>query len=184
MEQLRKLLADARAAFTRLTQREQFLVLSAAAGVVLLVLIILGLWVGVAISNAESRVKIKNDQLAQVLQLQGDYRAKKAEREVRLRELSRADVRLVSLIEDTARQAGVEIGQLKPEEGAPSPDGVIESSVSLRASNLSIDRLQDFLNRIERSAGIVVVKRLKMEKPYRKDSIDVDLTVVTFKAKS
>ena len=91
---------------------------------------------------------------------------------------------MVSLVEEAARKASVNIGQLRPEEGEPSADGVVESVVELRARGLSADRLQDFLTRLEQSRGIVIVKRLKINKPYRKDTVDIELTVTTFKVKS
>ena len=152
--------------------------------VVVVLLVGLSLGVSAAIDRAEHRVTVKTDQLTQVLQLQGEYRARTAEREARIKDLGRSNIRLVSVIEDTARQAGVEIGQLKPEEGEPSPDGIVEMRVDLKASNLSADRLQDFLSRLETSPGLIIVRRIKITRPYKKDTVDVELTVTTFKLKA
>ncbi|MBI5509530.1 MAG: type II secretion system protein M [Deltaproteobacteria bacterium] len=184
LSSLRSRLEPVQAAFGRLTQQEQLMVIAAASGVVIIILVGLSLGVSSAIDRAEHRVTVKTDQLTQVLQLQGEYKTRTTEREARLKELGRSNVRLVSLVEDVARQAGVEIGQLKPEDGEPSPDGIIESRVDLKASNLSADRLQDFLSRIEKGPGVVVVRRLKLSKPYKKDTVDVEMTVTTFKLKA
>ncbi len=183
MAKLRHSIEAVRQGFARLNQQEQFLVLAIGAGLVLLLLVGLGGGVASAITRAEHRVKVKTDQLAQVLQLQGEYKARVAEKEARLRDLDRSKVRLVSLVEDVARQAGVEIGQLRPEDLEPTAEGIIESRVDLKVANLSADRLQDFLQRLERTPGVVVVRRLKVSKPYRKETLDVELTVTTFKRK-
>lgn len=183
-EQLRAQLEQLRAQFERLSQREQFTVIGGAAAALVIILIGIGLLVSSAIDKAEHRVKVKTDQLTQVLQLQGEYKAREAQRQERMRELGRSNVRLVPLIEDTARQAGVEIGQIRPEEGDPTPDGIIESRVDLRATNLSADRLQDFLSRLEKAPGVVIMRRLKVIRPFRKDTVDVEMTVTTFRSKA
>ena len=90
--------------------------------------------------------------------MQGEYKARQSERERRMRELARSKVRLISLVEEAARKSKVEIGQLRPETGEPNSDVVVESRVNLRATGLSVDRLKDFLERIEKSKGVVVVK--------------------------
>jgi type II secretory pathway component PulM len=184
LEQLKAQIEAGKAAFGRLTQREQVMVLGGAAAFVLIILFSVGMLVSGAIDRAEHRVKIKTDQLTQVIQLQGEYKAREAQRQARMRELSRANVRLVSLIEDTARQSGVEIGQLRPDDSEPNPQGIIESTVDLRATSLSADRLQDFLAKLERAPGVVILRRLKVQRPYRKDTVDLDMTVATYRTKT
>lgn len=180
MDGLREQLDQARQAFSRLSQQEQFMALGAGGAAVLLLLIGLGFWVSSAIDDAEHRVKDYTQKFTEVAQLQSDYRARKAERENKMRELA-GDVKLVSLVEEAARQAGVEISQLSPDDGEPNEDGVIKSRVALRAANLSADRLQDFLSRLESTRGLVIVERLKITRPYRRDTVNLDLTVTTFK---
>ncbi|MEE8408612.1 MAG: hypothetical protein V3T05_03310 [Myxococcota bacterium] len=181
MAKLKGSLESVRLAFGRLTQQEQFTVMAIAGAVALVILMAVGLSVSGAIGSAEYRVKVTTEQLSQVLQLQSEYRARKADHERQLRNVRGSNVRLVKLVEDVARQAGVEISQLRPEEGEPSPEGVVESRVDLRASNLSADRVQDFLLRLENAPGLVVVRRLKVTKPYRRDTVNLELTVTTFK---
>jgi hypothetical protein len=184
LDQLKANLEAARAAFGRLTQREQVIVLAGAASGVVIVLLLIGLLVSSAIDSAEHRVKVKSDQLTQMLALQGEYKAREAQRQARLREIGRSTTRLVSLVEDVARQTGVDIGQLKPEEGEPNAQGFAESSVDLRATGLSADKLQDFLSRLETSPGVVIIRRLKVTRPFRKDTVDVELTVTTYRSKA
>jgi hypothetical protein len=184
LDNVKRQIELARESFARLTQREQFIVLGGVAAAGLLILIVVGLLVSSAIDKAEYRVKVKSDQLTQVIALQGEYKAREAQRQARLREIGRSTTRLVSVVEDVARQAGVEIGQLRPEDGEPSSEGVYESRVDLRATNLSADRLQDFLSRLETSPGVVIMRRLKVTRPYRKDAVDIEMTVTTYRMKS
>lgn len=183
MDKLKELVDSARVAFGRLTQREQLIVVSGTAVAAVLLLLLIGAGVSSAITREQHRVRVKTEQLMQVLALQGEYKTRQAERKQRLDVLARSNVRLVSLVEDSAKQAGVDIGQLRPEDGEPSADGVIESRVDLRASGMSADRLQDFLSRLETAQGVVVVRRLKIDKPYRRDTADIEMSISTFKLK-
>jgi type II secretory pathway component PulM len=176
-------LAGIRQAFNRLSQQEQLMILLGGGVTVLVGLLALGWGVSSAITRTEHRVKVKTDQLAEVVQLQGEYKARERETKQKLAQLTRNDVRLVSLVEDVARQSGVEIGQLRPEESEPTPEGIIEARVDLRASNLSVDRLEDFLERLDAAPGVVVVRRLKVNKPYRRDTLNIEMTVTTYKRK-
>jgi hypothetical protein len=184
MERIRQLIAEAKAGFTRLTQREQLMVIGCAAAVAAFIVFVVGLLVSSAISRAEARVKSKTDQLTQVLQLQGEYKARQKERDDKMAELKRSNIRLVSLVEDFARQAGVEIGSLKPEDSDPNADGIVESRVDLKIANLSADRLQKFLELVESSKELIIARRLKVARPYRKDTVELELTLVTYKMKA
>ena len=185
MSEINRRLEELRMAFGRLTQREQLMVLGGGAVALLIVLGAVGALVGGALSSAERRVKVKHEQLTEVVQLQGEYRAREQAQKSRLRSLrSSGNVRLVKLVEDAARNAGVDIGQLSPEDGEPNDEGIYESRVDLRASNLSIDRLQDFLSRLEGpSAGLLFVRRMRINKPYRKETLELDLEIVAYRVK-
>jgi len=184
MNKVQELIQPLYAAYNRLTQREQMIVLGSVLGGFAVILILVGAGVSAAIAGTEHRVRIKSEQLAQVIQLQDEYKARKRQWENQLRELGRSNIRLVSMVEEAAKQTGVEIGQLRPEDSEPSSDGVVESRVDLRVQNLSIDRLQNFLTRLEENKSFVVIRRMKIEKPYRKETLDVELTITNFKLKS
>jgi hypothetical protein len=183
-EKIRQAIDNARVTFSRLTQREQFIVIGCAAVMGMMFLMLIGYAVSRGIASEENRVRVKTEQLKQVISLQGEFKARQLEQAARLKSLGGSPVRLVSLVEESAKQAGVEIGQLRPEDGEPTADGVIESRVDLRASGLSADRLQEFLNKIEAAPGVVVVRHLKVSRPYRKDTAEIELSVSTFKLKS
>ncbi len=155
---------------------------------VVVVVVLLGLagaWfaVSAAASSVEHRITVKGGQLSQVLALRGEYRDRQAGARVELNRLRRSRVRLVSLVEETAKRIEIEIGQLRPENGEPDADGVVESKVDLRAVGLSVDRLTEFITQLKRAPGVVVIRKLKVEKPYRKDTLDIELGISTFGVK-
>ena len=184
MGKIQEAVDSAKVSFGRLTQREQFVVFGGSLGGGLLILLLIGGLLSSSIGKANHRIKIKSKQLDQLLALQGEYKVRQAQKERQLNELRRSKIRLVSLVEDIAKRVEVEIGQLRPEEGEPGPDGIVESRVDLRATGLSADRLQKFLDEIEKSKGIVIVRRLKIVRPYKKDVVDIELGLTTFKVKS
>src|SRR5262245_16467702 len=118
-DQLRARLEQLSAAFGRLTQREQVMVLGGGVGGLLFILLIIGLLVSGAISRAERRVKQKTETLTQVLQLQGEYRAKQQAQRDLIAQLGRTRVSLTKHVEDAARASGIEIGRMQPQEGEP-----------------------------------------------------------------
>ena len=183
MGAFKEALDQIRVAFGRLSSREQFLVLGCSAGLMLLAMVATGVQVANAIEREERRVRTKTEQLWQVLSLQGSYSARQREHKERMATLARSNLRLVSWVEDSARQAGVDIGQLHPEDAEPTPDGIVESRVDLRASGLSADRLQNFINRCESAPGVVLVRHLKIERPYRRDVADIEMSISTFRLK-
>ena len=183
MEALKQQIQALQQAFNRLGQKERFMAIAGGSGFCLLVLLITGLVLSSEISDAKHRLKKKTEQLLEVMELEGQYKAKQAEHERRIKNLEKSNLRLVSLIEDVAKETGVEIGQLRPEDGEPNEEGLYESRVDLKASKLSIDRLEKFLNKIQSSKGLVIVDSLKVVKPYRKETLDIEMSVRTLKLK-
>ena len=180
---LRRMRRALRLAVSRLTQREQFFVIGGAIMVAVIAFLTSGVLLSRAIDRQQRRVDNKTQQLMEVLALRGDYHRRQQEHAARLRALSRSQVRLVSLVEESARQSGIDIGQLRPEDSEPGSDGVYESRVDLRASGVSADRLQEFLNLLEAGTGIVLVRHIKISRPYKKELADLELSVSAFKMK-
>ena len=183
MSKFQEMVDSVQLSFGRLTQREQFFVFGGALAGGLLVLLLVGGVLSSSISKTNHRIKIKSAQLEQLLALQGEYKVRQKQKERQMNKLRRSKIRLVSLVEDVAKKVQVEIGQLRPEEGEPGPDGIVESRVDLRATGLSADRLQKFLDELEKADGMVIVRRLKILRPYKKDVANIELGLTTFKVK-
>ena len=67
MKSMRAKIDDLRLRFSRLSQHEQFLVLGSSAGIGAFLILVVGLSLSAAVSRAEHRVKIKADQLTEVM---------------------------------------------------------------------------------------------------------------------
>lgn len=180
MDALNAQMAKLEQALARLTERERRLVIMTAGLVVLFFLFVISVWSGSALDRAQARIKSKTDDLNFVLQMQGEYKSRKEARRKRLQNL-RGRTKLVKLVEGAAASVGVDIGQLNPEDDEPDAEGIVESRVQLRARDLSVDRLKKFMEELEKAQGVVVVKRLKVNKPYRKDTLEIDMTVATYR---
>lgn len=181
MEKLRALIDQTRVALARLSQREQLWVLGGAAGGVLIILIGIGAGVSHAIASEEHRVGVKTKMLSEVLALQADYKQRKAERERRMRALAEKEVGLITFVNEQAKKAEVTINQLTPQGDETGADGIVEARLTLQATGLSADRLEDFLSHLESSHDTVVVRRLKVWRLYRGDVAELNMSVSAFK---
>lgn len=181
-ERLSAVLEPVRTWFEGLNAREQAIVAGGAGLGGLLVLMLIGGALSSSIAQVEKRIALKTNQLAEVVRLQSDYKAREAERRARLGELERSNVQLVPTVEEAARFAGFSIGEIRPEQGPPNDEGVVESRVDLQASGLTINRLEKFLTKLEKTRGVVTVPRLEVQKPYRKETLNIKMTVATYKA--
>ncbi|MEO1174812.1 MAG: type 4a pilus biogenesis protein PilO, partial [Myxococcota bacterium] len=168
--------------FEGLNAREQTIVAVGAGVGGLLVLMLIGGVLSSSIAQVEKRIALKTGQLAEVVRLETEYKAREAERRSRLSELERSNVNLVSTVSDAARFAGFEIGEIRPEQGPPNEEGFAESSVDLQASGLTINRLEKFLTKVEQTRGVVTLPRLEVKKPYRKETLNIKMTVATYKS--
>ena len=95
-----------RLSFSRLTQREQVLVISGSVVTVLVVVFSLGMWLSSSIDKAEHRIKRKTEQLQELFALQGQYKARQSERAKRLQDLSRGKVKMLSTVGGNATLGG------------------------------------------------------------------------------
>lgn len=184
MSRLQQLLEPLRLRWARLTQREQVLwAVGGGSGLLVLGLLLL-LVLGQAIGSKSRQNHSKRTKLQQIVAMQAQVRSQQMLAQQRQRQLQQSNVRLVSFVEEAARQSQVDIGQLRPDEGEVNSEGIVEARVELRAAGLSADRLADFLQRLEGQRELVFVRRLKMSRPYRRDTVDMECTVVTYKMRS
>jgi hypothetical protein len=86
----------------------------------------------------------------------------------------------MTFVDSTARSDGVEVGGMSDrgvvsggQNGRPR-----EMSVEVNLGKVGLDRLVKLLTDVERSPGVVRVRRLRVRKSYEsKDLLDVSLTV-------
>lgn len=179
----RQLRAAVEAWISRLSPRERVMVSAAAAAIVLFAVFLVATGVSRAISAREQRIEEKTRLLAQIGRLTQGYRQVQAERAALESRLRAPPVPLMSFVAQTGQQLGIEVNDLRP--GAPgSSEGISEESVEVSLARIDLSKLARLLESLERGAGVVKVRRLRVT--TRSDDVqlvDVTLLVATYRLK-
>ena len=180
MDRLRAWLTDAQAWLAAASPRERRLMLLAA-GAALLFLVLIGYAsFSSAIRRAEAALDEKRSDFEKISRLTAGYGAQEQERQLLEARLRQSPPALMSFVDATARNGGVDVGGMSDrgvvsggQNGRPR-----EMSVEVNLSKVPLDKLVKLLNDIERSPGVVRVRRLRVRKSFEnKDALDVSLTV-------
>ena len=180
MERVRALLADALQYVQSASPRERRLLLFAGAGVLAFLLLVLWVGFGSSIRRQETALDEKRSAFEKVQRLAAGYGQQEQERQMLEARLRQSPPALMGFVDGLARQEGVDIGgmvdrgvQAGGQNGRPR-----ESSVEVSLGKVPLEKLMRLLQSIERSPGVVRVRRLRLRKsPENKDTLDVTLTV-------
>lgn len=173
-------------AFERLSGREQGMVL---AMIIALSVFVVGLGqhlIGKDLARREARISAKLERLAELATVRNDYQRRLAEQQRLAAEIRRNNsVRLLSYLEGISKQANTEIKNAAERGGAPTGSEILhEEAAEVRVENVSVDRLYDFLKRIEEGNRLVKVRKLEIETRFDNPKmLNAKVTVGTFKAK-
>lgn len=180
-------LANLGASFERLSKREQHLVLLVAFLLITAVLGFTTYFVSRDLGRRETRIAAKTERLEELAALRSDYQRRLAEQNRLAAEIRRNNnVRLLSYIEDVSKRASIELGNAQERAGQPTGSEVLkEEAAEVTVRNVSIDRLYDFLKRIEEGNRLVKVRHLKIKRRFDNPKmLDATVTVGTFKTTS
>ncbi|MBI5497802.1 MAG: type II secretion system protein M [Deltaproteobacteria bacterium] len=175
---------SAAGAFSRLTSREQVLVVFLA--VVLLLFAVGGIYllVGNRLAREERRLQERRDQLQMIEGLEGRYRQAEAEQNQQRQKLQRNPVQLFSLLNKTAHDLGMGLDNLNERTTPIKEAGINEISVDVTLKGLSITKLNKFLEKLEGppNTGLVKVTKLKAKTAFADpELLDVSMTVATYR---
>ena len=187
MEQLKRLFSDAGEAFGRLSSREKLMVFGAAAAVIAFVIFFVSVRFSGALKQGESRIASKMRQLQEAQSLAAGYSQAEKERAALDRQLKSNNVKLFTLIEETARRLGIEVGGLTDKGSRPSKDGkakVIETSVEVNLTRIELLKLVRFLTALEEKNKLVKVTTLEIRARQDQPVLDAWLTVTTYQLES
>jgi general secretion pathway protein M len=177
MERLRQLRANLEAWLGALSPRERTMVTAATLAVVLFVVFMASVRLQAGVRDREARIEDKTKALAQVGTLAAGFRRVQAERSAMEGRLKGPPVQLMSHVSQTGTGLGIEVTDLRP-TGAPLElDGVTEESVEVNLPRIELGNLAKLLQGLERSQGMVRVRRLKLA-TRTDDPKLVDATVV------
>lgn len=185
MERVRRLRAVVEAWLATLAPRERVLVSAAAAAVALFVVWLVSMQVGSAMSRREDRIAQKTQVLAQFGKLADGYRRRQAERGAMEAKLRSHPAPVMSLVSQAGQSLGIEVNDLRP-TGAPTElEGLKEDSVEVNIARIDLPKLAQLLVKLERSPGVVKVRRIRLTtRQDAPDVVDATLVVSTFQLKS
>lgn len=172
--------------FDGLSGREKRLLSILLAGACL-VLILASIYLASSkIHTKRTLLKKNQDQLAEIKGLEGEYLKAKEKNEALMRKLRQNNVSLFTFIPSIGSRLGLTIKDLNEQKRPLGKSGVMEVSVKLNLTKLSIDKLTALIEAIETDEehlGQVKVTRLKISKNFvEPDLLDLQMTVSTWKS--
>ncbi len=184
MNQIRNLLANVQTWFSRLTARERKLVLLTGSAVTAFAVFLILFSFSSSAARKQALIASKLDQLQQVQQLAAVFRESENARQAVERQLGQSNVSLITYIEDKGTEAGLDIRTMNPKGDAAIGDGkIIETAVEVTLTDVSLDKLVNFLSSVERGPGVVKVKRLRLEPRPDQETITAWTTIATYSLK-
>lgn len=175
---------NAASAFSRLTSREQVLVVVLGVALVLATVGGISLLVGNRLKKADQRLAERREQLQVIEALEGRYRQAEQEQLAQRQRLQRNTVSLFSLLNKSARELGMELDNLNERNTPTKEAGITEVSVDLSLKGLSITKLNKLLEKLEGppNTGLVKITKLKARTSFSDpELLDVSMTVCTYK---
>lgn len=185
METLKKLRADAEALLGQLSPRERLMVTAAAAAIVVFLVWLVSRSIGGGIDAREARIEQKTKVLSQVGKLAEGYRRREASRKELEARLKGSPVALMSHIAQAGATLGIQVNDLRPTASPSEAEGLREEAVEVNLAKIELTRLSALLQNLERGAGVVRVRRLRVT--TRSDDpalVDATLLVATYALKS
>jgi type II secretory pathway component PulM len=169
----------ARDFWDRISPRERGLVMISAV-VAPLTLVI---WLGLAIGDGLAGMQARNDKMRKALTVLADLKARGPRQPVDdvVSGMPVEPLSLETYLSNAATTAGFVLKATTPRNPV-TRNGFVTASVSLNASDLSIEQLKKFLQEIETKSKYVAITRMDISrKEYKgKDKLDVAMEVSTY----
>jgi general secretion pathway protein M len=171
-----------RSAFEGLAPRERWLVLAAAAMVVVAVVVI-GVVNPLVTAGNEAGLRVTNaeDQLVAVEQLgrrYEDVNTRLSRVEERIRQGPKGEI--FTTLEKLARDSTVKVDSMEPRT-SPASESYSETKVQVVLKGVTLAQLVNYLHRIEASPQVLSVKSLRIRtRQDRPEMLDVTFTVSSF----
>lgn len=181
---MKDLLNQVTVAFDNISPREQVLVLVMCLTIFGMIIGFGGYLVSRDLTKRDKRIAAKAQKLEEIGQLRSDYKRRLAEQNRVAAEVKRNNnMRILSYLENLSTAAGLTLKGASERQGEPTgSDAVKEEAAEVRIDNVSLDRLYDFLKRIEEGNPLVKVRRLKIKTRFdNKEMLDASVTVGTYK---
>jgi hypothetical protein len=167
--------------FERLSQRERTMVGALGVTFVVMLTLIVGFLITDGLSSLEQRNAAMRQALRDMETQRDSYlklRAKTAQLETRL---GHGSVQLGTYLEQSAKEAGVEILENTDRPMAPAGKQWTERGVDLRLSRVRLEQLANFMKKIETGPNLVLVTGLNIRtRDDKHQDLDVEMSVSTY----
>jgi hypothetical protein len=183
MQAISKKIEDLLAALERLSRREKFMVGGLAICFVVFVVMLVSFWVSSSLGAMERRIKDKTIRLQTVIDYRKQYEeAKRRDEEVKKLIQRGRNIDLVATLTSLEKQLGVNIEDLQTRTpGINTEKGIEEVKVEVNIPHITIDRLVELLEEIERKSKTIAVRVLRVRNNFRDPTqLDVNMTVSNF----
>jgi general secretion pathway protein M len=180
MDKVRGLISDLQSWLLAATPRERRLLTIAGSGILLFIAFVLWVSFSSAIRKAQTRLEEKQLDFEKISRLASGYSSQEQERQLLEARLRQTPPALMSFVDATAKAHGVDVGGMSDrgivaggQNGKPR-----EQSIEVNLGKVPLDKLVQLLQDLERSPGVVKVRRLRVRKSFEnKDLLDVSLSV-------
>lgn len=173
-------------AFSRLTERERRLV-SLLVGVFVLLAVVGGaLLMSSALDKRNKRVSMRRSEIAQLEGLRGQYEQAVSEEKRNQSRIKNNTASLFSALQKNAGEVGLSLNDLNEKRTPVKDTDVQEVTVDVNLKDLSIDKLDTLLEKIEgrRADGVIKVTKMKARTSFasQNELLEVNMTVSTWKS--
>ena len=172
------------AAFERLSRRDRYMVSGVAVVFVIFVGFMASWWVSSTLGSLQRRIEDKTRNLQALIDDRQKFEEAERERKKAL-DIMRGgrNIQLMGTVDDMAGEMGVNIEDMQPRTPTVNNENnVTEEKVEVNIKLIAIDRLVDFLQKIERRSPTIVVRKLHIKQNFQQpDQLKVGFTVSNFK---
>lgn len=183
MEALSKKIEDILAGLDRLSRREKFMVGGLALCFAVFVVVLISLWVSSSLGAMERRIADKTSSLQAIIDMRQEYEeAKRQEKQITDLIKRGRNLDLVTTLGNLEKQLGINIEDLQTRTPGMNPEkGIEEAKVEVNIPHITIDRLVELLEEIERKSKTIAVRVLRIRNNFRDPTqLDVNMTVSNF----
>ena len=167
-----------------LSTRERRMVGVAAAALIAFIVFFVVFSFNSKANRLRARTAADIQQLTEVQDLAAGYREQKAAQDAIERQLQASNIRLISFLEEKAKDKGIELPSINPKPDQPLDNSkIIESAVELTLTDVRIDHLVEFLSSVEAGPAIVKVKYMRLEPKVANETVTAWLTIATYHVK-
>jgi hypothetical protein len=180
---LNKRIEELMEAVGRLSRRELYMVAGMMVSVIVFAVFLIAWLVSSSLDGVERRIQDKTAKLQTIIDKRTQFEEAKQAQQLSEQRIRRGStVQLYAIIESLAKQAGVNIGDMQSRPTPPEANStILEDKVEVNIPAITIDRLVQLVEDVERKAETIAVRKLHVKKSFKDPSqLEVSLTVSNF----